>query len=345
MDNADITVVVQGPVQSLPERPQDEGITRRCLTSVRRFLPGARIILSTWENQDLDGLDFDELVINEDPGPNVIGYDRAGEPRRENTNRQIVSTVGGLRRVTTKYAMKLRADNYLTGTGFKSLQEAYPRRCDAWRLLRERVVVTNILSRRFYRGRRVVFFLSDFFDFGLTEDVLDIWDQPLLTEYPFDPGLLGALQHHGAPAATIDVNQVLALGFVNKSRSPKIALRDIFDVDDDKPRQSDLFFANNFVVATAEEVGLGIPLKFTTGRQAKFSSRATCLATAEWQGLYRTHCDPDYRPTADPRLLLTIRLMRALAVPLKRVESLSRELREARRHRRARRRGRGATGA
>jgi hypothetical protein len=66
IDNRDITVVVQGPVQALPDRDQDEGITQLCLRSVRELLPGARIILSTWDQQDLDGLDYDELVINTD---------------------------------------------------------------------------------------------------------------------------------------------------------------------------------------------------------------------------------------------------------------------------------------
>ena len=56
MDNQDISIVVQGPVQALPDRDQDVGITQRCLNSVREQLPGAHLILSTWKDQDLDGL-------------------------------------------------------------------------------------------------------------------------------------------------------------------------------------------------------------------------------------------------------------------------------------------------
>ena len=340
IDNGDITVVVQGPVQSLPDRPQDEGITARCLASVRRFLPGAQVILSTWPDQPLEGLDYDALVINEDPGPNVIGYGRDGAPRKENTNRQIVSTMGGLERVRTPYAMKLRADNFLTGDGFKALQRRFTARCDEYRYLRERVVITNTLMRRYYRGRRVAFFLSDFFDFGRTGDVVDLWDLPLLEDYRFDPALLGALQHHGAPERTVDVDQVLAERFINKHRAQPLDLRHVFDTRDDLLRESDLFFANNFVVATAEEIGLGLPSKFVTGRQAKFSSKATCLSRPEWERLYRKHCDPSHRPGQFWQHM-RVQLMRAGFVPLKRLEQAGRAVRDRREFERARARNGG----
>ena len=77
----DITVVVQGPVQTFSDREQESGITRKCLDSVRYFLPGAKIILSTWHNQDLTDLDYDQLVLCDDPGTNVRAYN-AMEPHR-----------------------------------------------------------------------------------------------------------------------------------------------------------------------------------------------------------------------------------------------------------------------
>lgn len=337
MNNEDITVVVQGPVQSLPERPQDEGITRRCLSSVRQYLPGSRLILSTWPDQDLDGLDYDQLVINEDPGPNIVGYRRDGAPRKENTNRQIVCTAGGLEHVDTRYAMKLRADNYLVGNGFKALQQRYPARHEDWRLLDERVVVLNTLARKYYAGRRVAFFLADFFAFGLTADVRNIWDLPLLADLPFDPALQGALQHHGAPNPPLDVDQALAERFINKNIDPPLALAHVFDTSGDKVRDSDLFFANNFVVATPEQVGLGLPLKFTEGRQAKFSSKATCLTFAEWERLYRRYCDAGFDPAPALGFLTRVWLMRGVFLPGKRLEYAVRHARNARQFRRAQR--------
>lgn len=328
IDDSDIGVVVQGPVQSLRDRPQDEGITQRCLRSVRTILPKAWIILSTWPGQDLRGLDFDELLINEDPGPNIVGYDVEGKPRRENTNRQIVSSAEGLRRVRRPYAIKLRADNFLVGDGFRGLQPRFRERAEGWRFLRERVVVTNTLARRFYRGRRVAFFLSDFFAFGLTEDVLNLWDLPLFQPFPFDAGQLGRMQHPGSPAPRPDVDQQLVMAFVSKQLGEPFVIRDVFDTRGGLLALSDLFFANNFVVASAQQIGLGLPSKFSAGREAKLYSRATCMAPAEWQMLYRRYCAPGYRPIEGKGELVKVWLVRLWVVPVKALGTAVRRLRD-----------------
>lgn len=127
---SDITVVVQGPVQAYQGRDQQAGITQVCLDSIRTHLPGARIILSTWEGQNCTGLAPDLLLQHPDPGANVVAYNAQGEAQKLNFNRQIVSTCEGLKRVETPYAVKLRSDNYLTGHGFVTALEQFPARCD-----------------------------------------------------------------------------------------------------------------------------------------------------------------------------------------------------------------------
>ena len=54
--NEDISVVVQGAIH--PEW------TPLVLKSIRKSLPGARVILSTWEGTDISKLDYDVLVLN-----------------------------------------------------------------------------------------------------------------------------------------------------------------------------------------------------------------------------------------------------------------------------------------
>ena len=98
----DISVVVQGPIHT------QDNLTKRVLESVRTHLPDAELILSTWKGSQIDGLDCDVLLLNDDPGA-INGY---------NVNRQIVSTRNGLQKATRTYAVKLRTDMQLTGTGF-----------------------------------------------------------------------------------------------------------------------------------------------------------------------------------------------------------------------------------
>ena len=51
----DISVVVQGAI--------DKFNTPKCLKSIRKVLPRAEIVLSTWEKSDVNGLDYDILVL------------------------------------------------------------------------------------------------------------------------------------------------------------------------------------------------------------------------------------------------------------------------------------------
>ena len=83
-----ISVVIQGPLhRSLaPTRGIDA-----CVASVRKHLPHAEIIVSTWADEDLSDIDADHIVTSADPG---VLLDFNGN--RHNTNRQIVSTVAGI---------------------------------------------------------------------------------------------------------------------------------------------------------------------------------------------------------------------------------------------------------
>jgi len=317
MSYEDITVVVQGPVQALAERAQDDGITSRCLDSVRQYLPGARLILSTWPDQNLDGLDYDELIICEDPGRNIVGYTRGGEPRYENTNRQVVTTVEGLRKVTTKYAVKLRADNYLTGNNFVELQKHWQARGEQFKLLEERVVISNTFSRRYYRGLPMSFYICDFFYFGLTKDLLGIWDIPHIEDIPYREDQKGCEQHPGSPWPILDVDQQLAKRFLLENYGVDIGVEHKHDLRFNARRNSDIIFANNFVVVTPEQINLALPNKFVTNRQAKKSTQITYLQHAEWERLYRKYCDRNYKPETGFTEILDTWAWRLVFVPLK----------------------------
>ena len=51
IDSKDISVIVQGPINKKE--------TPKCLKSIRKFLPEAEIILSTWQGTDISNLDYD----------------------------------------------------------------------------------------------------------------------------------------------------------------------------------------------------------------------------------------------------------------------------------------------
>lgn len=168
-----ISVVVQGPIQ------RQDSLTRRVLESVRTHLPDAELILSTWKGSDVSGLNYDILLLNDDPGA-ING--------NNNVNRQIVSTRNGLEKASRKYAMKLRTDTLLTGTGFLDAFERYPERRDDFKVFEHKIVIPTLYTRNplrvsFYSGLSFFFHPSDIFQFGLKTDLWSLWNIPLSTTF------------------------------------------------------------------------------------------------------------------------------------------------------------------
>lgn len=172
ISSSDISVVVQGPIH------RQENLTRRVLESVRAYLPESEVILSTWKGSDATGLSYDVLLLNDDPGA-ING--------NNNVNRQIVSTRNGLEKASRKYAMKLRTDTLLTGTGFLDAFERYPERRDDFKVFEHKVVIPTLYTRNplralFYSALSYYFFHpSDIFQFGLKTDLWLLWNIPLST--------------------------------------------------------------------------------------------------------------------------------------------------------------------
>ncbi|MBY6188360.1 WavE lipopolysaccharide synthesis family protein [Marinobacter hydrocarbonoclasticus] len=274
-----ISVVVQGPVQAYQGRGMEEGITRRCLDSVRTHLPGATLILSTWPDQDLSGLDYDLLVESDDPGPNADAYC----PR--NYHRQLVSSREGLKRVTTDYAVKLRSDNYLVGNQFVERQQDYPLRHPNFTQFAERVVINANLFRRYSKGHRILYHPSDFFYYGRTEDLLKIWDQPLFPQQPFSDALLAGFYGLRKGQIPLEAEQVicqlwlLALDpnapMIHRRIAGDAAAHDYWDK----------FVASNILLDEPAEIGLGLR-KLSLRRKKRVNE----FTHHEWCELYNRHC-------------------------------------------------------
>ena len=92
IQSSEISVVVQGAI--------DQNNTPLCITSIRKYLPKAEIILSTWEGSDTENLDYDILVLNKDPG----GYRDICTKFVNNLNRQLVSTSNGIKKASKNIA-------------------------------------------------------------------------------------------------------------------------------------------------------------------------------------------------------------------------------------------------
>jgi hypothetical protein len=231
ISDKDISVVVQGPIH------KQDNLTKRVLESVRTHLPNAELILSTWKGSDVDGLDCDVLLLNDDPGA-INGY---------NVNRQIVSTRNGLQKATRTYAVKLRTDTQLTGTGFIDAFDKYPERREDFKVFERKIVIPTIYTRNPFHLNPYLFHPSDIFHFGLKSDMLLLWNIPMATE---------------SDVKNLVPEQYIWLNAL-KSMSWNINLSELHLKE--KFRLNEISLVNNFIVDTPRNLDLLFPERLMGG--------------------------------------------------------------------------------
>jgi len=294
----DISVVVQGAVAGKPTQPPAKRFTDRCLRSVRRVLPDAEIVLSTWRGSDVSELSYDKLVLSDDPG--AVPLDVRGTPN--NINRQIVSTRAGLQAVERPYAIKLRTDFELLGNRFLDYFGKFNVRADEGRIFRERVVTSTVFSINARRFAPMPFHPSDWFFFGRADDLRDLWDIPLAPEPETSRWCRDddrdQVPFLGGRTARFAPEQTMWLGLLRKHGD--YPCDHMTDVSRRAIELTELTIANNLVLESPARLGLKY-LKNRRGTIWDFETFAV-YTHAEWRRLYRRYCDPSARvPWFDPR--------------------------------------------
>jgi hypothetical protein len=96
-----------------------------------------------------------------------------------NINLQIVAAQAGLALTSGLYTLRIRNDMFFASDEFIEfyrLHYSLPRRFSA--LLQQRVMISPLFTLNPFTMERIPFHFSDWFHFGLTEDIKRIWDVP-----------------------------------------------------------------------------------------------------------------------------------------------------------------------
>jgi hypothetical protein len=280
---SEISVVVQGPLYG--------ELTRRAVASVRRHLPGAEVIYSGWKGSDPGSLGADKCVLSEDPGARAHPHD----PRFfNNTNRQIVSTIAGLREAAHEYAIKLRSDHLLTSARFLEYFDQFPNRGADYAIFEHRVIASDIYTKTPERGPHL-FHPTDWFHFGLKRDLLLLWDLPLAPE----PDATEYFKMHPEENA-LHFPELMRFGPEEYNwleclrKRYAIPFRHIQDFSAEAVRIAELALVNNFIVLELKQIGLAAPRHpFLQGVISE------CYTHGEFLRLYRKHCDPTLAVSPD----------------------------------------------
>lgn len=256
----EVSVVIQGPVVGI--RSSDGRVssaTCEVLGSVREFLPGAEVILSTWRGQDLEGLVYDKLVISEDPG---ASGDRAVSSSA-NIFRQIRSSHAGLSHATRRYALKLRSDTALTSPAFLDCWDSLRSKAMKPVIFEERILVSAIFTPNpLYCPSP--YWVSDFFAFGRCGDVQKLWNIPfaaiqrLLEE---DEEKKACTDDPALSRMALNAEQRLILGLLGNQGIHERA-RTITTVNPMLLMRSEKFIASHFIPVDPETSGFNLALRF-----------------------------------------------------------------------------------
>lgn len=277
IQSKDISVVVQGAV--------NREITPHSLASVRKYLPNAEIILSTWKNTDVSGLDYDKLVLNDDPG--AVFEQEINAPN--NINRQIVSTLNGLKASEKKYTLKFRSDILLTSKNFLKYYGKYEKRFSFLNILHKRILVCNKYTRK---ANCLCFHISDWVMFGETRDLIKIWDIPMALE----PETTTWYHNHKLlPEHSFHVfrgfrkryctEQWIWMSFLNKYT--QIEFSHMFDTNLRNIQLTEQSFANNVVILSEMQFGIHF-IKYKTNDDF-------CYSYFDWCNLYKKYCDEEVK--------------------------------------------------
>lgn len=169
----EISVIVQGAI--------DKKITKKCLKSIRKYLPKSEIILSTWIGENIENLAYDKLMLNPDVGAEIQNF---AIKKYNNTNRQLFSTKQALNSATKKYILKLRTDCILKGVNFLDFWNQFNKREQEFKIFKHRVIISSLYSRICSENENCAvpmpFHPSDCYLFGLKEDIQDYFDDTKL---------------------------------------------------------------------------------------------------------------------------------------------------------------------
>ncbi len=279
----DVSVVVQGPVGIwLPD----------VLSSVRRHLPGAELILSSWQGTVPGGLDVDVLVQSVDPGSvNYRNVDGSQRHTMWNTNRMVASTKAGLLRATRPMVLKLRTDTSLRGSDLLEWWDVGGPRADRLRVFQERIVTISVATRPAQAAFAYLFHPSDCVHFGLTDDVRLLWEVDEV-----DEAANATFWTRGSRKAERRPQAGIVERYFNEQQLFLSALR-AAGHDIDYPysgyltaglqQESDLAIVNNFVVVESWQAGVSIPKLMELVQHSRLESY---MHHDDWWRIRNLHC-------------------------------------------------------
>ena len=301
---SEITVIIHGPILKDAISSAPQGMTLAAVQSVKKVIPGARVLISTWAGSEAESLGADQVVYSADPG--CLPYGK--KARANNVNRQIIAMSSGLDLVKTKWVLKLRSDTILTSDSMFKRWGQYRERNRYLRVFKERIITSALLTyhpRTCFQGGRFtpfLFHVNDMIQFGLAEDMRKLWCIPLMPSEDFNyfteaqlSGKIDKIGNRRVPEDYIWTSVLSSFGYpTNDSWA---------DFQPAMVPVSELSIVNNFHLRDHHDMGFTC-LKYPDFGNGYHLIGSPYFSYREWCKLYRTYCDPTISLPAIGRTIL-----------------------------------------
>jgi len=172
-----ISFVVQGPVMLNENHQTQSYSTASVLKSIRKHFQHAEIILSTWKGTDVSGLDYDKLVLSDDPGSIIVKH----IPNPYNHNRLILSSRQGIAEASNDIIVKTRTDLHFESNALLSLLTDIKPIKSASALFGHYILSTTYYVRNPFR-LNLLFHASDIILIGKKNDLALFFSAPLVNQ-------------------------------------------------------------------------------------------------------------------------------------------------------------------
>lgn len=291
---AEFSFVLQGPLTSLDELSSQALLLRSvfpdCTLILSGFVADAGVSANPRQLADhertveaLRGL-YDVVVLSEQP-PALPNLKIDSGPN--NINRQVASTLAGLRAVRTRYAVKLRNDAHLVSPAvadrfleFATVGER-PGAVGTGRIL-----VNSLFTLNPRWDERMLYHVSDWVQVGFTEDLLAYWTVPAFTlaqavHYLWNAHATGSTASERRFLARYAVEQWLTLHYARRAGDVRLDFHN--DWDPERLAAFEAFLVDNFVIFRPESIGLVLSKYWYLNRS--IGTEAKCYDHRDWSRL------------------------------------------------------------
>lgn len=308
MEGTEQGLINQNEISVLIAAPINLTHTHQCISSIRKHLPKAEIIISTWQGEPIETVDCNQLILNEHQHvlKDVL------TPSSSSLLRKLILTQSGLKKCSKKYILKLSTYITLSSSKIISYTNQFLARDQQYEMFNKKIITSSYFSKKFLTNGKehqpTPFYVSDSICFGLKEDLDNLYHIPLPKE-PEHTRYFKTNPYRGLKKTLVEQSHQYAheqyiLYHAAKKKFPNLSFQNAMDYDKYNIIMSDQIIANNFIILPPKLLDITYLPTSEHPHYDTWCKFPLAMPYNLWKGLYRydvflndykKYCDNSYK--------------------------------------------------